>query len=115
MSAIDFIADDARRAFDVLAGDGIAILPMDVGYSLIGGSATALRRIFDTKGRAPSKLNAMLGHDAMARELFKLERRGWDAYELIVLGYGLPLGAVPHGSSHARHDGAGGGRHEHAR
>ena len=43
---------------------GIAVLPMDVGYSLIGGSAAALKRIFDTKGRTPSKLNAMLGHDA---------------------------------------------------
>ena len=55
------IADDAARAFDILRNGGIAIMPMDVGYSLIGGSPQALRRIFDTKKRAPSKLNAMLG------------------------------------------------------
>lgn len=94
MITSNFIADDARRAFDVLSSGGIAILPMDVGYSLIGGSAEALKRIFQTKGRTPSKLNAMLGHDPIARELFVLDRRGWEAYELIVHAYGLPLGAV---------------------
>ena len=32
------ISADARRAFDILKNGGIGILPMDVGYSLIGGS-----------------------------------------------------------------------------
>jgi len=40
------IAGDAQRAFKVLREGGIAILPMDVGYSLIGGSGPALRKIF---------------------------------------------------------------------
>jgi len=30
-----FADEDARRAFEVLRAGGIAILPMDVGYSLI--------------------------------------------------------------------------------
>ncbi len=45
------IAGDAARAFTVLEAGGIAILPMDVGYSLTGGSEAALERIFRTKGR----------------------------------------------------------------
>ena len=40
------IAGDAARAFAVLRQGGIAILPMDVGYSLIGGSEAALGKIF---------------------------------------------------------------------
>jgi tRNA A37 threonylcarbamoyladenosine synthetase subunit TsaC/SUA5/YrdC len=57
------IQADARRAFDAIRAGGIAILPTDVGYSLIGSMEPALRRIFDTKRHAPSKLNAMLGED----------------------------------------------------
>ncbi len=45
------IEHDARRAFDVLKSGGIAILPNDVGYSALGGSAAALRRIFETNRR----------------------------------------------------------------
>lgn len=90
----DFVREDAQRAFEVLHQGGVALLPMDVGYSLIGGSTAALRRIFETKGRAPSKLNAMLGHMPIARALYTLGTRGWEVLEAITLAYGLPLGAV---------------------
>ena len=91
------IAADARRAFDVLQAGGTAILPMDVGYSLIGGSETALKRIFDTKGRAPDKLNAMLGDMDLHREIHLTDTRGREIVEAITLDYGLPLGAIAPG------------------
>lgn len=93
MSVLD-IQNDAARAFGVLKGGGIGILPMDVGYSLIGGSPQALKRIFDTKNRAPSKLNAMLGNDAMHRALHKVSTRGREIYEAICNDYDLPLGLI---------------------
>jgi tRNA A37 threonylcarbamoyladenosine synthetase subunit TsaC/SUA5/YrdC len=85
------IEADAERAFGVLAAGGIAILPMDVGYSLIGGS---LERIFATKRRADTKLNAMLGHQAMTREVHLLSPRERDIAEAITIDYDLPLGLV---------------------
>lgn len=88
------IADDAARAFDVLRNGGIAIMPMDVGYSLIGGSPQALRRIFDTKKRAPSKLNAMLGNDDLHKALHNVSSRGREIYEAICKDYDLPLGLI---------------------
>ena len=63
---------DAERAFQVIRQGGIAILPNDVGYSLIAAQGPALRRIFDTKRRAPTKLNAMLGNDDLHRELHRV-------------------------------------------
>ncbi len=88
------IAGDARRAFDVLARGGIAILPMDVGYSLIGGSDVALETIFQTKKRAGSKLNAMLGDNTLQHELQILDQRGWEIVDAIIGDYDLPLGAI---------------------
>ena len=46
------IQHDAVKAFEVIVNGGIGILPMDIGYSLIGGSSDALMRIFNAKGRA---------------------------------------------------------------
>ena len=93
MTALD-IQGDAARAFAVLQKGGIAILPMDVGYSVIGGSGPALRRIFDTKKRAPAKLNAMIGHAGIHRELHACSQRGEDIITAITVDYDLPLGVI---------------------
>jgi tRNA A37 threonylcarbamoyladenosine synthetase subunit TsaC/SUA5/YrdC len=87
-------AGDARRAFDVLKKGGIAIMPNDIGYSLIGGSAASLKRIFDTKQRAPTKLNAMVGNEDIRREVHICSARAHDVVAAITKDYGLPLGCI---------------------
>ncbi|HUT51487.1 MAG TPA: Sua5/YciO/YrdC/YwlC family protein [Alphaproteobacteria bacterium] len=93
VSSVD-IAGDARRAFDVLKAGGIAILPMDVGYSLIGGGEAALKRIFETKQRAATKLNAMVADNEIHREVHMLDQRGFEIVEAVTRDHGLPLGAI---------------------
>ncbi len=88
------IEGDAQRAFAVLQRGGIAILPMDVGYSLIGGSETALARIFETKGRAVSKLNAMIGDQAVHEAIHRIDRRAHDVVQAITKDADLPLGVI---------------------
>jgi tRNA A37 threonylcarbamoyladenosine synthetase subunit TsaC/SUA5/YrdC len=88
------LAADARRAFDTLKAGGIAIVPNDIGYSILGGSGPALRRIFTTKGRAPSKLNAMVGNRDIHRELHRCSPRGRDVVTAITEDYDLPLGCI---------------------
>jgi len=85
---------DADRAFQVMKQGGIAILPNDVGYSLIAAHGPALRRIFDTKRRAPTKLNAMLGNDDLHRELHRVSDRGRAIVQAITQDYDLPLGLI---------------------
>lgn len=75
MPVVDLEAD-ATRAMDAMEAGGIAILPNDVGYSLIGARLPALKKIFETKQRAPAKLNAMLGNDELHRELHRVSPRG---------------------------------------
>lgn len=93
MPLLDLRAD-AARAMDVMQNAGIAILPNDVGYSLIAARRDALHKIFDTKKRAPSKLNAMLGNDALQRELHVVSARGRAIVEAITQDYDLPLGLI---------------------
>jgi len=93
VSVFDF-EGDARRAFDVLKSGGIAIVPNDIGYSILGGSPAALQRIFATKGRAASKLNAMVGNADIERELHILSPRGRDIVAAITEDYDLPLGCI---------------------
>ena len=81
------ITGDAARAFAVLEAGGIAILPMNIGYSLTGGSETALEKIFTAKGRSKEKLNAMIGDLAIHDEVHILGQRGRDVVRAITVDY----------------------------
>ena len=85
---------DAERAMAVLRRGGIAILPMDVGYSLIGGSKAALARIFEAKGRAAGKLNAMVGDHAIHEAIHLVDQRAQDVVQALTVDAGLPLGVI---------------------
>jgi tRNA A37 threonylcarbamoyladenosine synthetase subunit TsaC/SUA5/YrdC len=88
------IQHDAVKAFDVIVNGGIGILPMDIGYSLIGGSSDALIRIFNAKGRAIGKLNALVGDLTLADELLNLTPQARELLHLLTVTYDLPLGAI---------------------
>lgn len=85
---------DARRAFEVIAAGGVAIIPMHVGYAIVGATADAVRRIFAAKRRAPAKLNAITGYPALQDELHLIDDRARAVVRAITEAYDLPLGAV---------------------
>jgi tRNA A37 threonylcarbamoyladenosine synthetase subunit TsaC/SUA5/YrdC len=89
-----FISQDAQRAFDVLRDGGIAIIPMDVGYTAAGGSGAALQKIFDAKQRGPTKLNAMCADNEIAFDVYQLSERAKTIIKVITEDYDLPLGAI---------------------
>lgn len=95
------IAADARRTFDALTAGGIAIFPVDVGYTIAGGSQASLQKIFKAKGRAPTKLNAMVGDMAIHRSLHVLDTRGREMVAALTEEYDLPLGVIaPYAPDH---------------
>jgi len=88
------IKQDARRAFDIMRSDGIAIIALDVGYGAFAISSHALKRIFDSKRRGSHKRNGMIGDMIMHRELHSLGPAERDMVEAIVVDYDLPLGVI---------------------
>ena len=88
------IQGDARRAFGAIKSGGIAILPMDVGYSVIGGGAEALKSIFATKQRVPSKLNAMVADREIHRQVHIVDQRASEIVDCITQDYDLPMGVI---------------------
>ncbi len=93
MARLD-IAGDARRAFEIIRGGGIAIWPNDVGYGMVGSAPAALRRIFETKRRGSHKRHAMLCSLETQRELHALDTRSQEIVEAITQDFNLPLGAI---------------------
>ena len=65
------VEEDIRAVLDVVRGGGVAMVPLDVAYAIVGHTGDAIRRIFAVKRRSydkPSGLFAGLHH---ALEHFK--------------------------------------------
>jgi len=88
------VAGDAARVFAALDAGGIAVVPNDIGYSVLGGSSAALTRIFRATGRQASKRNALVADAAWHRALHVCGTRGREIVQAITDDYGLPLGAI---------------------
>lgn len=95
------VAGDAARAFAALERGGIAIVPNTIGYSILGGSPEALRRIFTAKGRQASKRNALVANAAWHRDLHACTARGREIVSAVTDSYDLPLGCIaPYRTDH---------------
>jgi tRNA A37 threonylcarbamoyladenosine synthetase subunit TsaC/SUA5/YrdC len=88
------IKGDARRVIDIAKAGGIAIVPNDTGYALLGTSMEPLKKIYDTKMRGSHKRNAMAGDLQTQRDLHTLDRRAQSMVEALVVDHDLPLGVV---------------------
>lgn len=93
MSFYDYEAD-AQRAYDVVAGGGIAVIPCDIGYAIVGATPEAISRAFAAKQRAPSKLNALTGCRALHLAVHEVDARGRAVVRAITEDLDLPLGTV---------------------
>ncbi|HEY5899065.1 MAG TPA: Sua5/YciO/YrdC/YwlC family protein [Burkholderiales bacterium] len=93
MRLYDYEAD-ARRAFGIIADGGIAVVPMHVGYAIVGGTSAAVRKIFAAKRRQPSKLNAITGSPELHRDLHVIDERARTIVDAVTNKYDLPLGTV---------------------
>ena len=93
MSVLD-IQGDAQEAFHILQSGGTCILPMDVGYAFLGGSFDSVMHIFNTKKRANTKYNAVIGNMDHHKALHVVSSRGSEIVSAIVEDYDLPLGII---------------------
>ena len=97
----DKVLKDASDVFEVITQGGIAIVPLDVAYAVIGYSEKAIKKIFSAKKRSldkPSGMFASMNHSLAIHHLGKRERE--IQYSLIE-EYNLPFSVVaPFDSSH---------------
>ena len=59
---------DIAKLFDMLAGGGFGIVPLDVAYAVVATTPGGIRRIFEAKRRSYDKPSGMFGNWRMSRD-----------------------------------------------
>ena len=96
------VQEDVEAVFNVIAGGGVAIVPLDVAYAIIGYKEEAIKKIFAAKKRSfnkPSGMFACMDHSLALHHLGKRER---EIQHALVNEYDLPFSVVaPFNPSHS--------------
>jgi hypothetical protein len=88
------IEGDTRRMIDVLTNGGVALVPANLGYALVGSTPEANRRIIAAKRREGHKRQGIVMDAITEREVHILDQRKRDIVDCITIDYNLPLGVI---------------------
>ena len=66
------IEKDVKHILDIVYGGGVAILPLDVAYAIIGSKESAIKRIFTAKKRSYEKPSGLFSNSQFSDEIHLL-------------------------------------------
>lgn len=85
---------EARDVLEVLDGGGIAIIPLNVAYAILGRTEQAIRRIFEVKRRSYDKPSGMFGGAAASADLHVLSDEACAMRTALIEEADLPFSIV---------------------
>jgi tRNA A37 threonylcarbamoyladenosine synthetase subunit TsaC/SUA5/YrdC len=86
--------EQAAQAVELVRGGGVAIVPTDVCYVMIGHGKVALERIYAAKNRSLGKPSGAFGNLALFNELHVVNERARDMVRALVVDHDLPVSVV---------------------
>lgn len=84
----------ARQVIDVVAAGGVAIIPLDVAYGIVGNSRTAIETIFAAKKRSFEKPSGMFSNWDLFNEIHVVGDRDRDMVRALIHDNDLPFSVV---------------------
>lgn len=105
MSAGEAVRDvkaDAARLIETVAGGGVAVFPVDVGYAIVGNAEEAIARVFACKKRSFDKACGMFSNWDMFVNLALVGERERAIVASVTRKHNLPFSVVvPFKTDHA--------------
>jgi len=88
------IEAEAHEVLDILAKGGVAVIPLNVAYGIVGQTEAAIRKIFEIKKRSYEKPSGMFGGAAASADVHILTPQGQEIREALVREANLPFSIV---------------------
>lgn len=96
------IKRDVKKIIDVVYDGGVAILPLDVAYAIVGCTEGAIKRIFTAKNRSYEKPSGLFSNLHISNEIHILPNEKREMIKEIIEQEKLPFSVVaPFNSAHS--------------
>jgi len=90
----DNVVEQSRQVLDVIEGGGVAIIPLDVAYAIVGNSEASIRTIFSAKNRSFEKPSGMFSNYDLLKEIQIIEPWKHDIIKAVIQDADLPMSTV---------------------
>ena len=93
-----FVADDvveqSRQVLEVIKQEGVAIIPLDVAYAIVGNSKKSIETIFKCKNRSFEKPSGMFSNYDLLKDIQVIASWKHNIIKAVIFDNDLPMSTV---------------------
>ncbi|MCX8230610.1 MAG: hypothetical protein OTJ45_02165, partial [Alphaproteobacteria bacterium] len=90
----DDVVAQSKQVVDVIAEGGVAVIPLDVAYAIVGNSEASIKAIFSAKDRSFEKPSGMFSNYDLLKEIQIIEPWKHDIIKAVIFDNDLPFSTV---------------------
>ena len=90
----DDVVEQSNQVLDIIANDGVAIIPLDVAYAIVGNSKKSIETIFKCKNRSFDKPSGMFSNYDLLKEIQIIDSWKHDIIKAVIFDNNLPMSTV---------------------
>ena len=88
------VVEQSRLLLDIIASEGVAIIPLDVAYAIVGNSKKSIETIFKCKNRSFEKPSGMFSNYDLLKEIQIIDSWKHDIIKAVIFDNNLPMSTV---------------------
>ena len=90
----DDVVGQSKQVLDIIANEGVAIIPLDVAYAIVGNSKKSIETIFKCKNRSFEKPSGMFSNYDLLKEIQIIDSWKHDIIKAVIFDNNLPMSTV---------------------
>ena len=90
----DDVVEQSRQVLGIIASEGVAIIPLDVAYAIVGNSKKSIEAIFKCKNRSFGKPSGMFSNYELLKEIQIMDSWKHDLIKAVIFDNNLPMSTV---------------------
>ena len=88
------VVAQSKEVLDIIANEGVAIIPLDVAYAIVGNSKKSMETIFKCKNRSFEKPSGMFSNYDLLKEIQVIDTWKHDIIKAVIFDNDLPMSTV---------------------
>ena len=90
----DDVVEQSKQVLEIISAEGVAIIPLDVAYAIVGNSKTSIETIFRCKNRSFEKPSGMFSNYELLKDIQIIDSWKHDIIKAVILDNNLPMSTV---------------------
>ena len=88
------VESQSKEVLSTIANEGVAIIPLDVAYAIVGNSKKSIETIFKCKNRSFEKPSGMFSNYDLLKEIQIIDSWKHDIIKAVIFDNNLPMSTV---------------------